>query len=74
MHRHITYYTQSIVCQGGLSNKFGRMQDLPRGSNYFFFWGGGLATRGVVMRLLGACFPEILLGMVQSGAFWSIFS
>ena len=22
MHRHITYYTQSTVCQGGFSNKF----------------------------------------------------
>ena len=31
----------------------GRMQDLPRGANYFYFGGGGLATRGVAMRLLG---------------------
>ena len=31
----------------------GRMQDLPRGANYLFFFGGGLATRGVAMRLLG---------------------
>ena len=22
MHRHITYYTQSTVCQGGFSSKF----------------------------------------------------
>ena len=38
----------------------GRMQDLPKEANYFF-GGGGLATRGVAMRLLGgsgACFPE----------------
>ena len=45
-HRHITYYTQSTVCQGGFSNKFlssivhGRMQDLPRGPTNGFFWGG----------------------------------
>ena len=70
MHRHITYYTQSTVCQGGFSNKFlsivvhGRMQDLPRGATIFyfiFFLGGGLATREVATRLLGgsgACFPE----------------
>ena len=33
----------------------GRMQDLPRGVNYFFFLGGGakIATSGVAMRLLG---------------------
>ena len=39
----------------------GRMQDLPRGANYlFFFWGGGgLATRGVAMRLLGG-FEDML--------------
>ena len=51
MHRHITYYTQSTICQGGFSNKFlsstvvhGRMQDLLRGAIYFFFffWGGGV--------------------------------
>ena len=40
----------------------GHMQDLPRGA-IIFFWGGGggLAKRGVAMRLLGgsgACFPE----------------
>ena len=32
----------------------GRMQDLPRGgATIFFFWGGGLATRGIATRLLG---------------------
>ena len=48
MHRHITYYTQSTVCQGGFSNKFlsstvvnGRLQDLPRGATIFFGGGGG---------------------------------
>ena len=51
MHRHITYYTQSTVCQGGSSKNIsvvvhGCMQDLPRVGKYSFFWeGGGLATR-----------------------------
>ena len=54
----------------------GRMQDLPRGANYYL-GGGGLATHGVATRLLGgsgACFPENKILMVQFGAFWSIFS
>ena len=53
----------------------GRMQDLSRGANYFFFWGGGHATRDVATGLLGGFMPpkkKIL--MVQFGAFWSIFS
>ena len=57
MHRHITYYTQSTVCQGGSSKNIsvvvhGCMQDLPRMGKYFFWEGGGLATRCVAMRLL----------------------
>ena len=51
----------------------GRMQDLPRRANYFFCgWGGGLATRGVAMRLLGgsgACFPEKIF---LNGAIWCV--
>ena len=58
MHRHITYYTQSTVCHGGFyericSNKF--LSSSPwayagfaKGGQLF----GGLATRGVAMRLL----------------------
>ena len=58
MHRHITYYTQSIVCQGGFSNKFLSISSwayagFAKGGQLFFFFGGGLATRGVAMRLLG---------------------
>ena len=81
MHRHITYYTQSTVCQGGFSNKFlsssswayGRFAK-GGGGNYYL---GGLATRGVATRLLGG-FGGMLRRkknlMVQFGAFWSMFS
>ena len=59
MHRHITYYTQSAVCQGGFSSKFLSSSSwayagfAKGGQIFYFFWGGGLATRGVAMRLLG---------------------
>ena len=40
MHRHITYYTQSVARVDSQINfsvvVHGRMQDLPRGANYFF--------------------------------------
>ena len=56
MHRHITYYTQSTVCQGGFSNKFLSSSSwayagFAKGEQLLF--GGGLATRGVAMLLLG---------------------
>ena len=48
MHRHITYYTQSTVCQGGFSNKFLSSSSFAHagfakggGATIFFFWGGG---------------------------------
>ena len=61
MHRHITYYTQSTVRQGGFSNKFLSSSSwayagfAKGGQLFFFFLGGGWgpATRGVAMRLLG---------------------
>ena len=61
MHRHITYYTQSIVCQGGFSNKFLSSNSwtyagFAKGGQilfFFFLGGGGLATRGVAKCLLG---------------------
>ena len=58
MHRHITYYTQSTVCQGGFSNKFLSSSSwayagFAKGDQLFFWGGGGLATRGVAMRLIG---------------------
>ena len=58
MHRHITYYTQSTVCQGGFSNKFLNSSSwayagfAKGGGNYYFFLGGGGATRGIATRLL----------------------
>ena len=47
MLRNITYYTQSIVCQGGFSNKFLSSSSWAYagfakvGQLFFFFWGGG---------------------------------
>ena len=47
MHRHITYYTQSTVCQGGFSVKFlssslwAYAGFVKGGQLYFFFLGGG---------------------------------
>ena len=51
MHRHITYYTQSTVCQGGFSNKFLSSSSwayarFAKGDKLFFFWGGGGFARG----------------------------
>ena len=83
MHRHITYYTQSTVCQGGFSNKFLSSSSwayagFAKGGQLFLFGEGGLATRGVSMRLLGGvrwlASPNFFFRMVQFGAFWSIFS
>ena len=51
MHRHITYYTQSTVCQGGFSNKFlssslWAYAGFAKGGQLLF--GGGLAfAKGV---------------------------
>ena len=82
-YRHITYYTQSIVCQRGFSNKFLSSSSwayagFAKGrANYFFGGGEGLATRRVAKRLLegsGACFPKIFLGewcnLVRFGAYF----
>ena len=70
MHRHITYYTQSTVCQGGFSNKFPSSSSwayagFVNGGQLFIF-GGGLATRGVAMRLL-----EGFGGMLPQKFFWN---
>ena len=86
MHRHITYYTQSTVCQRGFSNKFLSSSSwayagFAKGANYIFFGGGGvLATRGVAKRLLGgsgACFPKFfggdLCNLVRFGAYFHKF-
>ena len=72
MHRHITYYTQSIVCQSGFykgifSNKF--LSSTPWAYSGFAKGGGELfeglvelhaakrlVTRGIARRLLGGIF------------------
>ena len=49
------------------------MQDLPRGANYFFFLGGGgLATRGVAMRLLGGFGGMFPRNKFLNGAIWCV--
>ena len=47
------------------------MQDLPRGANWFFF-GGGLATRGVAMRLLGGFGGMLPRNKFLNGAIWCV--
>ena len=73
------YYTQSTVCQGMDSQinfsvvAHGRMPDLPRGAKFFIFFcggGGGLATRGVAMRLLGGFGGMFLRNFFLNGANW----
>ena len=49
----------------------GRMQDLPRGAKNFFF-GGGLATRGVAMRLLGEFVGMLPRKKICNGAIWCV--
>ena len=79
MHRHITYYTQSIVCQGGFSNKFlssssWAYAEFAKGGAtiFFFFWGGGLATSGVSMRLLGGFGGMLPRKNLLNGAIWCV--
>ena len=50
----------------------GRMQDLSRGANYFFLGGGGLATRGVAMRLLGGFGGMLPRKFFLNGAIWYV--
>ena len=78
MHRHITYYTQSTVCQGRFSNKFlsstcssWAHAGFAKGGQLFFWGGGGLATRGVAMRLLGG-FGSMLSKNFLNGAIWCV--
>ena len=49
MHRHLTYYTQSTVCQGGFSNRFLSSSSwayagFAKGGQLFFFLGGGVGA------------------------------
>ena len=87
MHRHITYYTQLTVCQGGFSNKFFSSSSrtyagFAKGGQLFIFFGGGakIAMRGVAMRLLGG-FGDMLprkiffewCNLVRFGAYFHKF-
>ena len=77
MHRHITYYTQSTVCQGGFSSKFLSSSSwayagFANGAYYFFFGGGGLATRGLATRLLGGFKGMLPRKKILNDAIWYI--
>ena len=78
MHRHITYYTQSTVCQGEFSNKFLSSSSwayagfAKGGQLFFFLGGGGLATRGVAMRLLGGFGGMLPRTFFLNGAIWYV--
>ena len=79
MHRHITYYTQSTVCQGGFSNKCLSTcssswvyAGFAKGANYFF--GGGWAcdvwrSHAFARGVRGHASPKNFFLMVQFGAF-----
>ena len=76
MYRHITYYTQSTVCQGGFSNKFLSSSSwayarFAKGGNYYF-GGGGLAMRGVATRLLGGVQRHASPRKNFNGAIWCV--
>ena len=80
MHRHITYCTQSTVCQGGFSNKFLSSSSwayagFAKGGQefFFFFWGGGgFTARGVAMRLLGGFVGILPRKKNCNGAIWCV--
>ena len=53
------------------------MQDLPRGGGNFFLGEeacDALRSHAFARGVWGPASPKILLGIVQFGAFWSIFS
>ena len=81
MHRHITYYTQSTVCQGGFSNKFLSSSSwayagfAKGGGQLFFFGGGGYATR--LLGGFGGMLPRKIFfewcNLVRFGAYFHKF-
>ena len=82
MHRHITYYTQSTVIQGGFLNKFLSSSSwayagFAKGGQ-LLFGGGGVCNAwrsdAFARGLREHAFPKKKILMVQFGAFWSIFS
>ena len=76
MYKHITYNTQSTVCQGGFSNKFFSSSswmyaEIAKGGQLFFWGGAKIATRGVAMRLNCAIFEWC--NLVRFGAYFHKF-
>ena len=76
MHRHITYYTQSTVSQGGFSNKFLSSSSwayagFAKGGNYYL-GGGRVATHGIATRLLGGFGGMLPRKNFFNGAIWCV--
>ena len=69
MHRHITYYTQSTVCQGGSSNKFHGSSSCAYAG---FGKGGQVFFGGVAMRLLGGFGGMLPRKKILNGAIWCV--
>ena len=70
------YYTQSTVCQGEFLNKFLSSSSwayagFAKGGQ-LLFGGGGLATRGLAMRLLGGFGSMLSREKVFNGAIWCV--
>ena len=78
MHRHITYYTQSTVCQGGFSNKFLSSSSWAHagfakgGGGQLFFLGGGACetwrSHAFARGVRGHASPKKFL----NGAIWCV--
>ena len=77
MHRHITYYTQSTVCQGGFSNKFlsssswayGGFAKGGGGNNFFLGGGGGACNAWLLLGGFGGMLPP---KKKFNGAIWCV--
>ena len=64
MHRHITYYTQSTVCQGGFSNKILNSSSwayagFAKGGQLLLGGGGGGACDAFAKGVREHAFPKI---------------
>ena len=84
MHRHITYYTQSTVCQGGFSNKFLSSSSwahagFAKGGQLFCLGGGDCdawRSHAFAREVRGHASPKInfeLCNLVRFGAYFHKF-
>ena len=84
MHRHITYYTQSIVCQGGVSSKFLSSSSwayagFAKGGQLFFLEGGACdawRSNAFARGVWGHASPKFFFewcNLVRFGAYFHTF-